>query len=98
VRRARAQPDTHAELQRGGLLHVDLGRQQHVGLGHAEVADGHVAEVLEQLDAGRQAVFHRGHAVPSARWERISRAAEIVRGPEQWQRRLDRHAAIVERA
>src|SRR5262249_53593155 len=42
-------------------------------------------------------LFHRGRAVPSARWERISRAAEIVRGPEQWQRRLDRYAAIVER-
>ena len=37
-------------------------------------------------------VFRGGRAVPAARWERISRAAEIVRGPEQWQQRLDRYA------
>jgi hypothetical protein len=42
-------------------------------------------------------VFVGGRAAPSARWERISRLAEIVRGPEQWQQRLDRYAQIVER-
>jgi RecB family exonuclease len=42
-------------------------------------------------------VFRDGRPVPAARWERISRHAEIVRGPEQWQQRLDRYARIVER-
>jgi ATP-dependent helicase/nuclease subunit B len=42
-------------------------------------------------------VYRHGQLVRSAAWERISRAAEIVRGPEQWQQRLERHAALVER-
>jgi RecB family exonuclease len=42
-------------------------------------------------------VHHHGQPVPSASWERISRAAEVVRDPEQWQQRLERHAGIVER-
>ncbi|HEY3669716.1 MAG TPA: PD-(D/E)XK nuclease family protein [Acidimicrobiia bacterium] len=37
-------------------------------------------------------VYRRGREVPSASWERISRDAEIVRGPEQWQQRLERYA------
>jgi ATP-dependent helicase/nuclease subunit B len=37
-------------------------------------------------------VYRHGREVPSASWERISRDAEIVRGPEQWQQRLERHA------
>ena len=41
-------------------------------------------------------VFHRGRAAPAARWERISRTAEIVRGPEQWHQRLDRYAPTQE--
>jgi len=42
-------------------------------------------------------VYRGGRVVPSASWERISRAAEVVRGPEHWQQRLERHAGIVER-
>ena len=38
-------------------------------------------------------VHRQGRLVPSASWERISRAAEIVRGPEHWQQRLERYAA-----
>ncbi len=38
-------------------------------------------------------VFHRGRAAPGARWEKISRDAEVVRGAGQWQQRLDRYAA-----
>ncbi len=41
-------------------------------------------------------VYRDGHDVPSASWERISRAAEIVRGPEHWQQRLERYALQVE--
>jgi hypothetical protein len=41
-------------------------------------------------------VHRDGRQVPSAAWERISRVAEVVRGPEQWQQRLERHARIVE--
>lgn len=41
-------------------------------------------------------VHHDGREVPSASWERISRAAEIVRGPEEWARRLERYASLVE--
>jgi ATP-dependent helicase/nuclease subunit B len=41
-------------------------------------------------------VYRQGRDVPSASWERISRAAEIVRGPEHWQQRLDRYAGMVE--
>ena len=41
-------------------------------------------------------VHRQGRLVPSASWERISRAAEIVRGPEHWQQRLERYAGIVE--
>ena len=37
-------------------------------------------------------VFHRGRAVPGARWEKISRDAEVVRGADQWRQRLDRYA------
>jgi ATP-dependent helicase/nuclease subunit B len=43
-------------------------------------------------------VFHRGRAVPAARWERISRTAGVVRGPGQWHDRLERHARILERS
>jgi hypothetical protein len=39
-------------------------------------------------------VYHGGRVAPSASWERISRVAEIVRGPEQWQQRLERHFRI----
>lgn len=39
-------------------------------------------------------VHRNGSQVPSASWERISRAAEIVRGPEQWKQRLERHAEL----
>ena len=41
-------------------------------------------------------VYRQGHEVPSASWERISRTAEIVRGPEHWQQRLERYAVQVE--
>ena len=41
-------------------------------------------------------VFHRGQAAPAARWEKISRAAEIVRGADQWRQRLDRYARTQE--
>jgi hypothetical protein len=41
-------------------------------------------------------VHHRGRRVPSASWERISRAAEIVRGPEHWQQRLERYAVLAD--
>jgi hypothetical protein len=41
-------------------------------------------------------VYRQGREVPSASWERISRAAEVVRGPDHWQQRLERHATIVE--
>jgi ATP-dependent helicase/nuclease subunit B len=41
-------------------------------------------------------VFHRGRAAPATRWERISRQAEVVRGTDQWQRRLDRYARTQE--
>jgi ATP-dependent helicase/nuclease subunit B len=41
-------------------------------------------------------VYRQGRDVPSASWERISRTAEIVRGPDEWQRRLERYASIVE--
>src|SRR5262245_48988412 len=41
-------------------------------------------------------VWHARRAVPSARWERISRRAGIVRGIAQWNDRLDRHARALE--
>jgi ATP-dependent helicase/nuclease subunit B len=41
-------------------------------------------------------VYRHGRLVPGASWERISRAAEIVRGPEHWRQRLARHAEMVE--
>jgi RecB family exonuclease len=41
-------------------------------------------------------VWHEGRAVPSARWERISRRAGVVRGAEQWHERLGRHARALE--
>jgi len=37
-----------------------------------------------------------GRPVPSARWERISRRAGIVRGAAQWRASLDRHIAALE--
>jgi RecB family exonuclease len=42
-------------------------------------------------------VHHRGRLAPSAQWERISRRAEVVRGPDQWHQRLERHAGVVSR-
>jgi len=41
-------------------------------------------------------VYRKGREVPSASWERISRAAEIVRSQEQWQQRLEGYAVQVE--
>jgi len=41
-------------------------------------------------------VFHRGRPAPATRWEKISRVAEIVRGTDQWQQRLERYARIQE--
>jgi RecB family exonuclease len=41
-------------------------------------------------------VRHRGAAVPSSRWERITREAGIVRGASQWEARLTRHALLLE--
>jgi hypothetical protein len=41
-------------------------------------------------------VHRKGREVPSAAWERISRLAEIVRGPEHWQQRLERYATLAE--
>jgi RecB family exonuclease len=38
----------------------------------------------------------RGRRVPAARWERLSRAAGVVRGPGQWDERLLAHAAELE--
>ncbi len=35
---------------------------------------------------------------PAAFWDQISRNAGVVRGPAQWQERLDRHARIVARS
>jgi RecB family exonuclease len=35
----------------------------------------------------------RGRPVPAARWERLSRAAGVVRGAEQWSDRLNAYAA-----
>jgi RecB family exonuclease len=42
-------------------------------------------------------VHRGGRVVPSASWERISRAAEIVGGPDHWEQRLVRHAGITAR-
>jgi RecB family exonuclease len=41
-------------------------------------------------------VRHRGKTVPSARWERITREAGIVRGEAQWESRLTRYARTLE--
>ena len=35
----------------------------------------------------------RGHSVPAARWERLSRDAGVVRGVDEWRTRLARYAA-----
>ena len=37
-----------------------------------------------------------GREVPSARWERISRRAGIVRGASHWHRQLERHVGVLE--
>jgi RecB family exonuclease len=42
-------------------------------------------------------VWYADHPVPSARWERISRRAGVVRGTAQWHDRLGRHARALER-
>jgi RecB family exonuclease len=42
-------------------------------------------------------VWFAGRPVPSARWERISRRAGVVRGTTQWHDRLERHAGALER-
>ncbi len=42
-------------------------------------------------------IWYADRPVPSARWERISRRAGVVRGTAQWHDRLDRHACALER-
>lgn len=39
-------------------------------------------------------IWHAGSEAPSHRWDDISRDAGIVRGPSQWQSRLEYYAAI----
>ncbi len=55
--------------------------------------DFHRHDVMTLL-ASAPVWFH-GRAVPSARWERVSRSAGVVRGATQWHDRLDAHRAHV---
>ena len=93
----------HEQLAAAGIPHNGaavrtlaesvLGRSV-LGLLALPDRDFHRHDVMALL-AGAP-VWFRGHAVPSARWERISRRAGVVRGATQWHERLDRHAQMLE--
>ena len=93
----------HEQLSAAGIPHNGaavrtlaesvLGRSL-LGLLALPDRDFHRHDVMALL-AGAP-VWFRGHAVPSARWERISQRAGVVRGAAQWHERLDRHAQMLE--
>ncbi|MEX1008525.1 MAG: hypothetical protein WD271_11845, partial [Acidimicrobiia bacterium] len=56
--------------------------------------DFHRHDVMTLL-ASAPVWFHT-RPIPSARWERISRGAGVVRGATQWHERLDAHARALE--
>jgi RecB family exonuclease len=94
----------HEQLDAAGIPHNGaavrtlaesvLGRSL-LGLLALPDRDFHRHDVMTLL-AGAP-VWFDGRAVPSARWERISRRAGVVRGAAQWHDRLDRHARALER-
>ena len=93
----------HEQLTAAGIPHNGaavrtlaesvLGRSV-LGLLALPDRDFHRQDVMALL-AGAP-IWFRGHAVPSARWERISRRAGVVRGATQWHERLERHASALE--
>ena len=95
----------HEQLTAAGIPHNGaavrtlaesvLGRSL-LGLLALPDRDFHRHDVMRLLASAP--VFHRGQAVPAARWERISRTAGVVRGPQQWRDRLERHAHALERS
>jgi ATP-dependent helicase/nuclease subunit B len=95
----------HEQLEAAGIAHNGaavrtlaesvLGRSL-LGLLALPDRDFHRHDVMTLL-AGAP-VFRAGSPVPAAQWERISRVAGIVRGPQQWHDRLERHARTLGRA
>ena len=93
----------HEQLEAAGIPHNGaavrtlaesvLGRSL-LGLLALPDRDFHRHDVMALL-AGAP-VWYRGRSVPSARWERISRRAGVVRGATQWHERLERHARALE--
>jgi RecB family exonuclease len=63
-------------------------------LGLLDLADGdwHRDQVLAWLSGAPVTLGPGGAAVPASRWDVLSAAAGVVRGPEQWQARLGRVA------
>ncbi|HEY7104927.1 MAG TPA: PD-(D/E)XK nuclease family protein [Acidimicrobiia bacterium] len=92
----------HEQLDAAGLAHNGasvrtlaesvLGRSL-LGLLRLPERDFHRHDVMALLASAP--VWYDGRPVPSARWERISRRAGIVRGAEQWRQRLGRHATAL---
>jgi len=95
----------HEQLEAAGIAHNGtavrtlaesvLGRSL-LGLLALPDRDFHRHDLMALL-AGAP-VFRAGRPVPAARWERISRVAGVVRGPQQWHERLERHARTLARA
>jgi RecB family exonuclease len=65
-----------------GLLRI-------LGLADTEFARDEVCGLF----AAAPVLDGRGRRVPAARWERLSRDAGVVRGVDEWRRRLDAYAA-----
>jgi len=94
----------HEQLTAAGIPHNGaavrtlaesvLGRSLR-GLLRLPDRDFHRHDVMALLASAP--VWFRDRPVPSARWERISRRAGVVRGAGQWHDRLDRHARALER-
>jgi RecB family exonuclease len=73
-------------------LHRSMTGRSLLGLLELAGGDWSRDQVLAWLSAGPVTVGPTGAPVPASRWDVVSAAAGVVRGPEQWQERLGRVA------
>ncbi|HXQ60622.1 MAG TPA: PD-(D/E)XK nuclease family protein, partial [Acidimicrobiales bacterium] len=73
-------------------LHRSMTGRALLGLLELAGGDWPRDQVLAWLSAGPVTVGPSGRPVPASRWDVVSAAAGVVRGPEQWQERLGRVA------
>jgi len=98
-------PLLHHHLERAGLAangpgveHLERCAAARSLLGLLELAAGDFArdQVAAWFAAAPVMTGSPGREVPSTRWDALSAAAGVVRGPEQWRERLAHHAATHE--